>query len=524
MIKLSKIRISIYLILAATALSFLCCLSVSSTADSAKQTEDTIRIRPDYTNVTIPANIAPMNFTIEKEAKSYKVKIHSKLGDPINIRSKSNKIKIPPKKWHCLLSKNIGNDLYFDITIAEKDCLLEYPTITNKISADNIDRYLFYRRHHPTHYLYNGKVGVYQYDLENNKESCVLDSHSFGTTGCVNCHTFCSGRSNLMTLAVRSREYGSSLLLIKDGIAKKIATKITYTAWHPSGKVLAFSANNVRQFFHSANNEVRDAIDMDSMMAYYLVDSNKIKTSDAFSAKDVLETYPSWSPDGKYLYFCKAPLTWKTNDDLPPIGFQNVKYDLVRISYDIRKDQWGRVETIISAKDNSRSNLLPRISLDGRWLLYCQCKFGCFPAFRKSSDLYLVDLTEPKIDGEYQARKLDINSDESDAYHSFSANSRWIVFSSKRGKGPFTRPYICHIDQQGAATKPFVLPQKDPAFLDNCLDTYTVPELAVEPVKIKANALAKVIRSSQSLNVDIPVSMASPKATGDKKEYLQVQE
>ncbi len=524
MIKLGKIRIGICLIITAVVLSIFCWPSVISIEGQETISETPVQIRPDYTNVTIPANIAPLNFTIEKEANAYKVKIHSKLGEPIELYSKSNKIKIPQKKWHQLISKNIGNDLYIDITVDENASLTRYPTITNKISADNIDRYLFYRRHHPTHYLYNGNVGVYQYDLENNKETCVLDGYSFDDSGCVNCHTFCSGKTNPMTLAIRSMNFGSSMLLIKDGIAKKITAKITYTAWHPSGKILAFSANDVRQFFHSANKEVRDAIDMDSMMAYYLIDSNKIKTTEALSTKNVLETYPCWSPDGKYLYFCKAPLTWKKGSEIPPAGFQNIKYDLVRISYDIQNDQWGQVETIISAKDNSSSNLLPCISPDGRWLLYCQCSYGCFPAFRQDSDLYLVDLTAPEVDGKYQSRKLDINSDQSDAYHSFSSNSRWIVFSSKRGKGPFTRPYICSIDQQGRTTKPFVLPQKDPEFLDNCLDTYTVPELAVEPVTIKANALAKLIRSSQNLNVDIPVSMASPKVGVDKNEYPQVQE
>jgi Tol biopolymer transport system component len=312
--------------------------------------------------------------------------------------------------------------------------------------------------------------------------------------------------------------------LIKDGVINKIAAKITYTAWHPSGKMLTFSANDVRQFFHSANNEVRNAVDMASMIAYYLVDSNEIKKHEAFSSKEMLETYPSWSPDGKYLYFCKARRTWGEDSDVPPTGFQNIKYDLVRISYDIEKDQWGQVETVISAKDNLSSNLLPRISPDGRWLLYCQCSYGCFPAFSKSSDLYLVDLSEPKVDGKYRSRRLDINSDESDAYHSFSSNSRWIVFSSKRAGGPFTRPYICGIDEQGNTTKPFILPQKDPIFLDRCMDTYTVPVLAVEPVGVKANALAKIIRSAESLDVDIPVSMASPKVAGDQKEYLQVQE
>jgi len=74
-------------------------------------------------------------------------------------------------------------------------------------------------------------------------------------------------------------------------------------------------------------------------------------------------------------------------------------------------------------------------------------------------------------------RRLTCNSAQSDSWHCWSSNSRWIVFSSKRDNGWLARPYFSYIDANGREHKPFVLPQKDPAFYDTWLKTYNVPEL-----------------------------------------------
>ena len=125
-----------------------------------------------------------------------------------------------------------------------------------------------------------------------------------------------------------------------------------------------------------------------------------------------------------------------------------------------------------------------------------------------------------------QFRKLSINSDNSDAYHSWSSNSRWIVFSSKRQYGVFTRSYFSYIDQSGRVYKPLILPQKDPLFYDTCLKTYSVPELVVQPVKVTKEKLGRVVRSSRKIPVEVPITMASPTAataTG-YEEYWQQRE
>ncbi|UCE98959.1 MAG: PD40 domain-containing protein, partial [Planctomycetota bacterium] len=447
--------------------------------------------------------------------------------------SRSPNIVIPPKPWHKLLDMNRGEKLFFDVFL--KEAASESPetkqnnrwerfsTITNKIADEDIDGFLVYRTHHPSTHLINGRIGIYQRNLDEYNESLILDNRYY-KRGCLNCHSFCNNRTDKMLIGIRSRKHGNCDLLVENGVVQKIGAKLTYTSWHPSGRVIAYSFNTVRQFFHSARNEVRDSIDMESMLLYYLVDSRILKTSAKFSKKDHLETYPAWSGDGRYLYFCRGPMSWSDpwdTNNIPPENYDKLQYDLLRISYDIEKDQWGDVETVLSAQDTGLSILMPRISPDGRWLLFCMCDYGCFPAFQQSSDLYMIDLSAAQKTGRYNYRRLDINSDQCDSYHSWSSNSRWIVFSSKRRDGVFTRPYLSYVDPTGKAYKPFLLPQKDPTFYDSCLQTYNTPELVIEPVRATKERLGRVVRGSRQITVEMPITMATPEAGRiASQEYL----
>jgi len=476
-------------------------------------------IQPDYSGTVIPPNIAPLNFVVQQDGSGYFVRIYSEKGEPIEIFSKTPRIVIPKKAWRKLLDLNRGQQLSLDIFVksqairsaseAENKGWSRYKTITNEIANDNIDAFLVYRRIRPGHRTWRD-IGIYQRNLNNFDESLILDN-GYYNHGCLNCHTFCLNQPDKMLIGIRSAVYGSSTLLIEDGEVKKIGTKFGYSTWHPSGRLASFSVNDVRLLLHSAANEVRDVIDFDSLMAYYLTDLQAVKTTSDFTKSDRLETYPTWSPDGRYLYYCSAPITW-TDRTVVPEDYDQIKYDLVRADYDIDHDQWGPLETVLSAEDTGLSIMLPRISPDGRWLLFCMCNYGCFPVYQPSSDLYMTDLSAAEQTGQFEYRKLDINSDKSESWHSFSSNSRWIAFSSKRDYGVFTRIYLAYMKEDGTVCKPILLPQRDPTYYDSCLWTYSVPELITKPVRITKEELGRVVRSSQKIPVDIPVTMATPKA------------
>ncbi len=466
-------------------------------------------ISPDYSGSVVPPNIAPLNFFIQQDGSRYFVKIHSKKGKPIEIFSNTPEIMIPRNPWHELLNSNRGEQLSFDVFVKmANDQWNRFSTITNKIAGEDIDTFLVYRKIRPGHGTWRD-MGIYQRNLSSFDESTILNNGYF-KHGCVNCHAFCGNRTEKMLIGIRSADYGSSALLLGGDRVQKIGTKFGYTSWHPSGRLAAFSVNKVRQLFHSAAGEVRDVMDFDSLIAYYLINSKTVKSTENLARKDRLETYPTWSADGRYLYFCSAPMTWSDRTVVPE-SYDQIKYDLVRASYNIDRDQWGPLESVLSAEDTGLSILLPRISPDGRWLLFCMCDYGCFPVYRHSSDLYMMDLEAAKQTGDFAYERLDINSSESESWHCWSSNSRWIAFSSKRGSGVFTRIYIAYVDKNGKAHKPIRLPQKDPTYYESCLWTYSVPELVIEPVRITREKLGRVVRSSREIPIQMPITMATPK-------------
>jgi len=211
---------------------------------------------------------------------------------------------------------------------------------------------------------------------------------------------------------------------------------------------------------------------------------------------------------------------WQDKKKIPPDEFKAVKYDLVRISYDIEKDDWGTVETVISSKDTHRSIAMPQISPDGRWLIFCMCDYGFFPPWQQSSDLYIADLEAGEKTGRFEYRRLDINSDQSESWLSWSSNSRWVVFSSKREFGDFTRSYLSYVDEDGIVYKPFVLPQEDPGFYNYCTDAFNTPEFSIEPIAARGNSLARVVHGSSEIEVEVPITMATPKGQ-QKPEWGQ---
>jgi hypothetical protein len=499
----------LFAVLLAVALVCNLYLRVATVADY-RTIDRPAKIYPDYSSTVIPPNIAPLNFMVQEKGSYYCARIYSERGEPIEIFSRSPKILIPIDSWHELLDKNKGNELHFDIFVRmDSQDWVRFETITNRIADEDIDSFLVYRKIHPVHVTWS-KIGIYQRNLQNYDESPVLDNHI--GNDCLNCHTFCRNHPDKMLICIRNKEGGGATLLVEDSVVNKVGTKFGYTSWHPSGQLAVYSINKVRQFFHTTRNEVRDVIDLDSSLAYYLVDSKTVKTSPMLAQRNRLETYPTWSADGRHLYFCSAPLPRGIEDKFPPEGYEHIKYDLVRVSYDLEHDQWGEVETVLSAQDTGQSILLPRISPDGRWLLFCMCNYGCFPVYQQSSDLYLMDLRSAEDTGRYKYHRLDINSDRSESWHSWSSNSRWIVFSSKREHGVFTKSYLSYIDETGRAYKPLILPQKDPTFYGHCLKTFNTPEFVIEPIMPTGERLFRIFHDSTEVFVDMPVTMATPKA------------
>jgi hypothetical protein len=464
------------------------------------------KITPDYAGIVIPPNIAPLNFAVEEPGRSFMARIHSTSGDQIEIFSRTGEMIIPPEKWRGLLAANAGRELRLDVFAKGQDGVWrQYDTITNTIAREKIDPFLVYRFMMPSSY-FPKRMEICQRNLESFEEETLLDTQTIGN-GCANCHSFANNSPDQMLLGIRSTSFPSATAYVHDGSIRKLGAKFGYMSWHPGGKIVAYSINDVRQFFHTGQTEIHDVVDLDSLIVYYDLQSNRIKTAPALSDKKRLETYPAWTPDGKYLYFCSASLLWTDMDAVPPKGYEQVKYDLMRVSYDVATDAWGTAETVLSAARTGLSILLPRVSPDGRFLLFCMSQYGCFPVYQPSSDLYMMDLATGKY------AKTSASSERSESWHSWSSNSRWIAFSSKRQGGLFTRLFISYVDENGETRKPFVLPQKAPSFYESCCRLYSVPELITGPVTVQREALAQAVYGPAEASVNAATS-ATPKVGG----------
>lgn len=475
------------------------------------------RIRPDYAGTVIPPNIAPLNFVVVEDGVCYCVKIYSEQGKPIEVRSRTHKIVIPERAWHKLLRANRGRQLYFDVFVKSEDGQWNrYAPIGNTIAAEPIDNYLVYRKVYAGHNILMNKA-ICQRSLESYDEVAVLNDRSIRGS-CFNCHSFCSNQAENMLIHVRS-SWGPSMVLIRDGVPSCVDSRTQFNSkgmghstWHPSGKLIVFTIYNVQLFYHSARRELRDAFDNDSAMGYYVCETGEMTSCEQLSDRSYLETWPTWSPDGRYLYFCRAPVLWKGQGQTGQDYYNRIKYDLVRVSYDVESDGWGEIETVVSSKETGLSVLLPRVSPDGRWLVFCMCNYGAWAGFQESSDLYILDLESGPVPARRAYRPLGVNSDQTDYWKSWSGNSRWLVFSSKRGDGIFTKPYFSYIDRDGRAYKPFVLPQRDPAFYDSFIRVYQLPELVSEPVPITGGRLARLIGSRRRAGGTIATTGATVKA------------
>jgi hypothetical protein len=449
----------------------------------------TPRLDPDYTDVVIPPNMAPLNFVLQESGVEFRIDIGAVGGEAqIEIHTDTPDIRIPIKAWRQLLSENIGESIEIRVrTMNEAGQWRQYQSITNHVARDSIDSHLVYRLLRPVYNKYV-HMGIYQRDLTSFDESPILENRH-AENACLNCHTFHQNRPDPMLLETRGGKR-SPVLVARGGEVETIDTitefnhsPATYATWHPGGQHVCFSLNNATLFFHTDPSvETREVFDATSELVVYSFQDNMITTTPAISSLDFAETWPEWSADGKHLYFSSTPVT-------PIEQHQDVRYDLMRISYDVDSGQWGELETVVSAAEAGMSVLQPKVSPDGRYLVCTMADHGNFPVFLSSSDLYVVDLQEGGF------RRLEINSDEAESWHAWSSNSRWLVFSSKRRDGLFARPYFTYIDEEGRFHKPILLPQQDPAFYDSFIQTVNVPVLVDGRVEVSQRALARAILS-----------------------------
>jgi hypothetical protein len=450
-------------------------------------------IFPDYTYVTIPENIAPLNFRINEECRRILVTITGR-HHSISINARGNKAIIPSGKWSKLLKESAGDSLEIVVKTVNNGTLKNFKPFRIFVKEDLIDDYLVYRLLMPGFQNWN-QMGIYERATGSFRTRTIADSKVLPGT-CMNCHSFALNDPQNMVMHLRE-SYGGTILF-RNNKLEKLNTKAgrmfgnaAFPSWHPSGKFIAFSVNRVNQVFHALGNARAAAIDMKSDIFVYDIDKNEMLTSPLISAEENFESFPCFSPDGKKLYFCSA------RSVKMPEKFDSIKYSLCSVDFDASSASFGeKTDTLISGPEMNKSISIPRVSPDNHFLMFNVTDYGCFPSYNPEADLWLLNLDS----GQYGPLEP-LNSSNTESYHSWSLNSRWAVFTSRRGDGLYSKPYIGYIDRSGKAAKPFLLPQKDPDFYDSFMFSFNVPELVRAKVPVSVYEIEKVAKRTPAVQV-----------------------
>ena len=537
-----KYTLSIILYTLLLTVLFLLAACTPSLPKEYDETDTLPRIYPDYVGVTIPVNIAPLTFQLDEEADGMVARY--KAGDCEIVCT--GKMRPRLRDWRRLIHSALNPEtsklnpetsaIHVDVFARHDGGWKHYRPFTITVSPDSIDPWLSYRLIPPSYVSYEA-LTISQRCLENYDERVIYDNMlcGFEVNGqCINCHSY--QQYNPERLQFHARQNHGGTVVAYDGVLKKVNMKNdsilsagVYPAWHPWMKLIVYSTNHTFQSFYTTNRDKIEVYDSESDLICYDIDTDEVTNIE--NRDDELEVFPAWAPDGRTLYYSSAHFVRDNSiqDATADIiaHYDSLHYYIYRKSFNLETKQFGpRLQVFPpptlnseileeqepssllewSSRDqtrrgqlstmnyelstiNSKSALLPRVSPDGRYLLFSMANHGVFHIWHHDADLWMMDLETGEV------RCLDeVNSPDTESYHTWSSNGLWIVFSSRRDDGTFTRPFFAHLDNNGHFSKPFELPCADPDYHRQFLKNYNIPELMRGPVTYGPHDFARVLK------------------------------
>lgn len=476
-----------------------CSKQNSQLPEQATPLKEVADIYPDYRDIVAPPNIAPLDFMVKNEADEAMAHLVGGGKELIAEADENGTFRLDSLAWRDLLTAARGAQVEVTLYVKRKG---DWHTLTPfhiTVAQETIDRYLSYRLIEPSYELYR-QLGLYQRDLEgfgvttiyeNNREYSKDDNH------CINCHNYQNYSTERMLFHVRAKHGGT--VLVENGKPRKLNMKsdsilssTVYPTWHPDRNWVVFSSNQTGQVFHMKDPQKIEVVDYGSDLVFYDADRNELRN--ILKTEADLETFPCWAPDGRRVFYCSAHVpefvgkTAEQRQDIIGNIHNKVRYNLMSLPFDPATGKFGAPVVEMDCAAEGKSCAVPRISPDGRYCLFTLADFGQFHIWHTSSDLYVKDLVTGAI-----TALAETNSPNVDSYHTWSSNGRWIVFSSRRDDGSYTRPYIAYFDKDGRGHKAFLLPQEDPEQNLRLTKSYNVPELTRDAVRTTAKQLKECI-------------------------------
>ncbi len=391
--------------------------------------------------------------------------------------------RLPPEVWRIIREK--AHDAWIQVKGVSQytktpGTIQASPVVHFRISEHPVDRYIVYR------------LVVPQFQARKTPDTFIRDIQSFRVKTflsareqyCFSCHAFSSktATDGMMSIkgrfmAGKERPAGLGIFDIASGKGKAVTFPFTqggftYMGWNSKGDKLAISANQSFASLMPIIHETQELEYSSSDIAVYDLSQDRVTLLPGASSPDYIELYPVWTPDGKRILFSRTKAG---------VSARIMRFDLYVVDYN--GGRGGTPVAVPGASHNGKSNYFPRFSPDGKWMCFCMADQGSL--VESSSDLYLLpgDLEGP-------VHRLECNAAyAADSWHSWSSNSRWLAFASKRDDGIYARVYLTQIDQGGHASPGVCLPVKDLP-----LKSFNVPEFLAHALKFKEHRLFEAVR------------------------------
>ncbi len=377
--------------------------------------------------------------------------------------------KPDPKIWEQIKKTALQQQCFFTVISDKKsNGYLASGRINFSFSADSVGAEIFYRAVTlPFSYAVNNvhTIEWYMGSVDGSKPRKMLDNLPV----CGNCHSFSSQQALLAMDVDYGNDKGSYVIAdTKDTCSLNSKNIISWSKFKRDDNEPTYGL--LSQISPSGNHVLSTVKDLSIFVA---VDENFAYSQLFFPIKGVVGVYdrmretfsslpgannekyvqsnPTWSPDGKQILFARtnAYVNEKVRasgrallsvDDVAEFtsGGKQFKYDLY--SLDFNNGKGGEPKPLQGASNNGKSNYFPKYSPDGKWLVFCRAEN--FMLLQPDSRLYIM----PAQGG--QPRLMNCNMHEMNSWHSWSPNSRWLVFASKN-RGPYTQLYLTHVDENG---------------------------------------------------------------------------
>ncbi len=415
--------------------------------------------------------------------------------------------------WEKIKSSTIGKDgriIILGCSADSPDILLAACEVRFSTSRDSVGAPIFFRTVPLPFQFANDNLDRISWCLGNvasaNPPHIVVNK----LIVCGNCHSFSADGKVLGMDVDYANDKGSYVLDEMAPVMRLTPDKIiTWSSYHrdddiktfgllsnvsPDGRFVASTVKD-RSIFVPVDNKFYSQLffPIKGIIAIYDRQKNLFTSLPGADDPEFVQSNPVWSPDGKNLLFTKtkayiSPEAEKSEKIVLPTsyakefldGSHRFFYDIYTIPFNNGKG--GVAHKLPGASDNGKSNYFPRYSPDGKWLVFTQAEN--FMLLQGDSKLYIM----PAAGG--TPRLMNCNTNQMNSWHSFSPNGKWLVFSSKK-RGPYTKLYLTHIDENGNDSPPV------------CLEYFTPDTLAANiPEFVNINPNSKFVITKDFLNSD----------------------